>query len=153
MKKKGFTLIELIVSIAIVSILALLISSILSVNFSASNKLYNSDKSHKHAINAMLFIENVVREADEIRPYNGVDKNQCNFIASIWKGNNKRNYRFYVKNNTLYDNISKVGSTNNRLQEVKDIKLVYDKNQTVEIEVISLDGQRYSTFIDLGVRP
>lgn len=146
-KKKAFTLIELVVSIAIISILVLIISSMLTINFKISNKIYQSDRNYKEAVNAVLYIENVVREAEKIEK---LDDNTCNFRAYL-RGSK---YRFIMgDDNKLKVKIEgKNGVATNWIGLVNDIMLNYDGEDEIFLWVEGLDGNIYQTKINIGDR-
>lgn len=146
-KKKAFTLLELIVSLAIISILVFIISSMLTVNFKISNKIYKSDKNYKEAVNAMLYIENVVREAEKIEK---IDDDTCNFRAHL-RGSK---YKFIMeKHNKLKVEIEgKNGTGTNWIALVNDIMLNYDGEDEVFLWIEGLDGEIYQTRIIIGAR-
>ena len=56
MRKKGFTLLELICAIAIGSILIVLINNIVKTNLSISKKAYEDEIEYKNSKNCILYI-------------------------------------------------------------------------------------------------
>ncbi|MGO3018088.1 MAG: PulJ/GspJ family protein [Anaerococcus sp.] len=146
-RKKAFTLLELVVSLAIISILVFIISSMLTVNFKISNKIYKADKNYKEAVNAMLYIENIVREADKIEQ---IDDNTCNFRADL-RGSK---YKFIMgDDNKLKVEIKgKNGTGTNWIGLVNDIMLYYNGQDEVFLWLEGLDGKIYQTRINIGIR-
>lgn len=83
MKKRGFTLIELLCALAISSLLVLLINNIVRTNFLISKKTYDEEIDYKNSTNCILYIENVIRRADEIIDYK--DDNDFKILIKVWK--------------------------------------------------------------------
>lgn len=153
MKKKAFTLIELIVSLAIVSVLVLLINAMMTLNFKSSSKVYQDDFSYKEAMNAVLLIENIVRQAEEIRPNHDIHENYCNFTTKFKNSEGKFvDYVFYVEDQNLKARVNKGKGTDLFFGYVDDIKLKFDGKSGVDILVIGLDGESYKSYIDIGDR-
>ena len=75
MKKRGFTLLELICAIAIASILIFLINNIVKTNLLISKKTYEDEMDYKNSTDCILYIENVMRKTNEIIDY----KDENNF--------------------------------------------------------------------------
>lgn len=152
-KKRAFTLIELVVSMAIISVLALLVSTIFSFAMKSSKEIYEDDFYNKEAVNAMLLIENIVRESEQIRENNDINENFCNFRASFRnKDGELTDYVFFVRDENLMANVIKGNGSVTNFGKVKDISLFYDKKDCIEIEIVSLSGDVYKSLINLGKR-
>ncbi|MDD7306396.1 MAG: type II secretion system protein [Peptoniphilaceae bacterium] len=147
-KKAAFTLLELIVSLAIVSMLVFLISSMIGLNYKISNAIFKDDKSYKESINAMLYVENVVREADKIEI---TDDTTCNFIASL-KGSK---YWFYYDKDSKKLKVKINGSKGegyNWIGTINDMILTYDGDKEVFLWMEAVNGEIYQTRINIGER-
>lgn len=149
--KKAFTLIELIVSLAIISVLVLLISSMLMVNFKATKLAYKSDRSHKEATNTMLYIENVVREADRIEKR---DSEVCNAYFYL----DGSSYCFTINRETekVYAKIKNEGKNSKEgtvlLGKANDLKVSFDGDKYITIYLQGIDEKNYQTKINIGIR-
>lgn len=165
MKKPAFTLIELIVALAIVSLLVAAISMILSLNLSFTNKAYLDEKSYKQASHAALYIEDKVRRAYKIEKN---DLSGDDFTLHISSYNKNRRafeestYKFFLDNKVLYAQVSNLDTSSDkggklRICELEYLRLHYDdrdkKNQYVEIIVEGKSkNSRIETYINLGER-
>ena len=144
MRKKGFTLLELICAIAIGSILIVLINNIVKTNLSISKKAYEDEIDYKNSTNCILYIENVIRKSDKIIDF----KNENNFKLLISEGKNKSTYRFEQNGKKLYVYINNLKSNSQR--EIKipigycsDSKISYDKNDdsfSIDIDFYEKEG-------------
>lgn len=147
-KKKAFTLLELIISIAIVSILVFIISSIIGLNFKVSTKIYKEDKSYKEVINAMAYVENVVRGAEKLEK---IDDPVCNFRAKY----SNSTYHFYLdqKEQKLKVEIDgSKGQGHNLIGSIDDMILTYDGKKEVYLWMRGIDGDELETKINIGAR-
>lgn len=78
MKKRGFTLLELILSLAIASILILTLSLVLGSSLKINKQLFANELTYKDSIQAMAYMENMINKAykiEEVTDFN----NECNF--------------------------------------------------------------------------
>ena len=164
MKKRGFTLIELIVTIAIISLLSIVLTSIFSLNLAQTNKAYIDEKDYKQSLNASMYIENKVRSAYKIEKIEGADN--CNFY--IYIVNNDRDlsvsrYNFISKDlegeKILYARIENLNNYTDRNAKVKigvikDLNLYYDDlYNRVDININQNDpASSINTSINLGER-
>lgn len=162
--KKGFTLIELVVSIAIASLLIGALSMVFSLNVGFLNKEYIDEKEYKNASHAALYIEDKVRRAHRIVK---TDEDNCNFILYISEYKKSRDkfvesaYRFSLeKENVLYAYIYNTEEFSERegkvrICDIDDLYLYYndddEDNKYIEIRVNS-SNTSIKTFINLGRR-
>lgn len=152
MRKKGFTLIELICVLAISSILILLIDNIVKTNLSISKKTYEEELSYKNSTNCILYIENIIRKADKI-----IDvKDEENFKLEINDGDKISTYRFGQEENTLYVYINNINSSSLNEAKIpigfcKSSKISYDKKDkafTIAIDFYEKNkNSKYRTYI------
>lgn len=164
MKKRGFTLIELIASLAIISLLVLVGSQILSLSLDVSRKSYEDELAYKEATYGMLYIENIIRSAYKIE----VDESypDSNFKVYLRKDKNDdvTSHRFCILrakdgNNYLTDNTNNISKSSDkdgdmRISKIETLYLNYDqKDKTVHI-ILNHDSQknRIESFIYLGNR-
>lgn len=68
MKKSGFTLIEVLASLALISLLVLVGSQIFGQSLRISRKSYQDELMHKEAAYAMAYLDNNIRSAYKIEP-------------------------------------------------------------------------------------
>ena len=162
--KKGFTLIELIVSIAIASLLIGALSMVFSLNVGFLNKEYIDEKDYKNASHAALYIEDKIRRAQKIKK---IDGDNCNFILYISAYEQNRHkfvesaYRFSLeKGNVLYayiDNTEEFSEREGKVRicEIDDLYLYYndddEANKYIEMRIDSSTNS-IKTFINLGRR-
>lgn len=165
MKKPAFTLIELIVALAIVSLLVAAISMILSLNLSFTNKAYLDEKSYKQASHAALYIEDKVRRAYKIEK-NDLSGDKFTLYISSYNKNKRAfeesTYKFFLKNKVLYAKVSNLDTSSDkggelRICELEYLSLRYDyrdkKNQYVEMRVGGKSKNSIiETYINLGER-
>lgn len=162
MKKPAFTLIELIVALAIVSLLVAAISMILSLNLSFTNKAYLDEKSYKQASHAALYIEDKVRRAYKIEKNDLSGDKFTLYISSYNKDKRafeESTYKFFLKKKVLYALVSNLDTPSDKGGEVRICELEYlylhhdKKNQYVEIIVEGKSkNSRIETCINLGER-
>lgn len=168
MKKKGFTLIELIVCLAIFSILVLAVGSVLSINLNILNSSYSAEKEYKQANTAMLYVSDKIRKAQKIEEI--ARKDNLNFILYVdgYKVSSGRSeIRFSLEDGktedegykVLYAYIDSEKTSENREGKVriailKDINIKYDKaSQTMDIKINkSSEKSRIETYIKLENR-
>lgn len=167
MKKKGFTLIELVVAIAISSILIAAIGLVLSTNIGISNQAYLSEKSYKQAAYAMTYIEDKINSAYKITEIK--DRDNCNFYLfkedSPYEVKDKGSagpkykkvyskYRFYTKNlddktilliETENEYGDETGIGYNKVADLEDISLHYDRENEI-INILINQTNKFSRF-------
>lgn len=152
MKKRGFTLIELLCALAISSLLVLLINNIVRTNFLISKKTYDEEIDYKNSTNCLLYIENVIRRADEIIDY----KDDNDFKILIKDGKNKSTYRFKQNGKNLYAYINNINSASEKETKVpigycQSSKISYNKGEdsfSIEINFYENEGNsKYKTYI------
>lgn len=154
MNKKGFSLIELIISLAIISFLVLVLSNLFSININALNKSYVEEKEYKEAYTAMAFIDNTIRNSCEIKKE---DHEDSNFTGCILKGkDNVVSFYFYSNDGFLYIHRSDVFKDSsggvNRISECGDVDLFYDEiSKTIKVDLTSKNGKyKFETAIYVG---
>ncbi|MDY3006194.1 prepilin-type N-terminal cleavage/methylation domain-containing protein [Anaerococcus porci] len=152
MKKRGFTLLELILVLFISSILILLINNLIFVNFKLSNRSFHQEMDYKNSTNCMLYIENLIRSSKEIEENNS----KSNFILYVQNEESLSTYRFEQNGNNLYAYIRNTDSRKNREVAVpigicKNSNIVYDKKRQgfdISIDFIEEESTSfYKTFI------
>lgn len=148
-KKKAFTLLELIISLALVSVLVLIISSMLSFNFKVTSQIYKKDYAGKEAANAMVYVENVVREASSIEK---TDDPVCNFIVDL--SGSQYTFSFKEDEKKLRADIKNSGKNPVPvwIGSVDDVIFTYNGEDEVFLRIRSLDGKNYQTRIKLGLK-
>lgn len=165
MKRPAFTLIELIVALAIASLLVAAISMILSLNLSLTNKAYLDEKAYKHASHAALYIEDKVRRAYKIEKNDLSGDKFTLYISSYNKDKRafeESTYKFFLKDKVLYARVSNLDTNSDRGSEVRICELDYlylhyddsdKKNQYVKIIVgDKSENSIIETYINLGER-
>ena len=178
MKKRGFTLIELMASLAIISVLILVVSSLFSISINLSQKSYEDELDYKEYSYACLYVDNIVRSAYKI---DLLDKpnDVTNFIAYIKKpekNKNRTEFSTYVfdfkKINDTYgefvvyindissddrnlDIISQNGKNHSpsKISKCQSAKITYEDGNIIHI-IINEDSQkfRHESKIYLGSR-
>ncbi|MDU2583106.1 MAG: prepilin-type N-terminal cleavage/methylation domain-containing protein [Anaerococcus hydrogenalis] len=152
MRKKGFTLIELICVLAISSILILLINNIVKTNLNISKKTYEEELSYKNSTNCLLYIENIIRNSDDV-----IDiKDENNFKLQITSDDHISTYRFYQDKDVLYVYINNINSESDSERKIpigfcKSSRISYDKKEdsfTIAIEFYEKNKKStYRTYI------
>lgn len=177
MRKKGFTLIESLASLAIASLLIVTAYIIFGLSIKASKNTYANELDYKSSSLGFTYVENVIRRAYKIELTDDKGETNCKFYL-INVSDNKEyisTYRFLTddsqttKKKTLYAeiiNVSNKGDSddsklyvNYRASKVpiakcNDLYLYYDAgNETVKI-IINKDNPRlrYETLINVGKR-
>lgn len=152
--KKGFSLIELIISLAIISFLVLILSNLFSLNINILNKSYQEEKDYKQAYTAMAFIDNTLNMACKIEEAN---HENCNFEGYLMgSGTKLTRFYFYTKDGFLCiyrDDISKDSKgRENRISECGNLNLYYDKNKKIiKIRLTSKNGKhKFTSAIYVG---
>ncbi len=152
MKKRGFTLLELICAIAIASVLIFLINNIVKTNLLISKKTYEDEMDYKNSTDCILYIENVMRKSNEIIDY----KDENNFKILISDGEESSTYRFEQIGKNLYVHINKINSTSKKEIKIpigfcKSSKITYNKGEDsfyIDIDFYEKEGNsRYKTYI------
>lgn len=150
MKRKAFSLLELILSLAIISIIILLINNIIFVNFKLSDESFKNEMEFKESTSCMLYIENVIRKADKIEKTN----NESNFTAYIKDNGSYSSYRFELENNTLYvriNNLSNGGDGESKIPIGKCdyAKIIYDENKGFDVSINFIENGDKSYYKSL----
>lgn len=162
--KKAFSLLELIISLAIISILIVILSSFFKVNFKTLSSSFYREKEYKDACTAMLYIDTNIRRSKKIEAMNN---DQCNFYFYKTKSDenetksDKKKFSeskcyFYQKDGFLRingDNLATgPGGTSNNISRIKDVKLILDEeNKIIRIYLKSSRGNfNFETAIDVG---
>lgn len=145
MKKKAFSLIELIISLAIISFLILVLSNIFSLNINILNKSYQEENEYKEAYTAMAYMDATIRSSHRIVK----EKNQdSNFIGHIVRNSGDDvAYYFFAKDGFLCihgDNLNTTSDGNlNKISECDSVNLFYDEDKKViTIKLVS----KYQTY-------
>ncbi len=138
--KKAFSLLELIISLAIISILVVILSSFFKVNFNILSSSITREAEYKEACTAMLYVDTNIRMSKKIETR---DNEVCNFYfyKTNRDGKDSKCY-FYRDNKFLKINRAKI----------KDIKLVLDEDsKLIRVYIRSLRGNfNFETAIDVG---
>ena len=151
MKRNGFSLLELIICLVIISILIFLINNIILVNFKISDESYKSEMEFKESTSCMLYIENIIRRADKIEKTN----NESNFTAYIKDNKTYSSYRFELENNTLYVRINNLENDGDResktpIGKCQNARIVYKEDEGFDISINFIENEgisSYKTFI------
>lgn len=155
--KKAFSLLELIISLAIISILIVVLSSFFKVNFKILSTSFSREKEYKEACTAMLYMDTNIRRSTKIEAR---DNDQCNFYfyksKSEEENSPKTKCYIYQKDGFLRiygDNLATgPGGTPNNISRVKDVRLILDEeNKIIRIYLKSSRGNfNFETAIDVG---
>lgn len=151
MKRNGFSLLELIICLGIISILIFLINNIILVNFKISDESYKNEMEFKESTSCMLYIENIIRRADKIEKTN----NESNFTAYIKDNKTYSSYRFELENNTLYVRINNLENDGDResktpIGKCQNARIVYKEDEGFDISINFIENEgisSYKTFI------
>lgn len=141
--KKGFSLIELVISLAIISFLVLILSNLFSLNINILNKSYSDEKDYKEAYTAMAYIDTTIRRSHKIEIDNHENSNFTGYIMN--KSGTESSFYFYSKDGFLYikrSNINKDSDgTSNKICECGDLDLSYDPSEEViDMRIKSKNG-------------
>lgn len=145
MKKKAFSLIELIISLAIISFLILVLSNIFSLNINILNKSYQEENEYKEAYTAMAYMDATIRQSHRIVKEESQDSN---FIGHIVRNSGDDvSYYFFAKDGFLYihgDNLNTDSDGRlNIISECNSVNLFYDEDKKViTIKLVS----KYQTY-------
>lgn len=141
--KKGFSLIELVISLAIISFLVLILSNLFSLNINILNKSYSDEKDYKEAYTAMAYIDTTIRRSHKIE----IDNHEnSNFTGYIMVDDKKiSSFYFYTKDGFLYINRSDISKDSdgkaNRICECGDLDLSYDPSEEIiDMRIKSKNG-------------
>lgn len=141
--KKGFSLIELVISLAIISFLVLILSNLFSLNINILNKSYSDEKDYKEAYTAMAYIDTTIRRSHKIE----IDNHEnSNFTGYIMVDDKKiSSFYFYTKDRFLYINRSDISKDSdgkaNRICECGDLDLSYDPSEEIiDMRIKSKNG-------------
>lgn len=141
--KKGFSLIELVISLAIISFLVLILSNLFSLNINILNKSYNDEKEYKEAYTAMAYIDTTIRRSHKIE----IDNHEnSNFTGYIMVDDKKiSSFYFYTKDGYLYIKRSDISKDSNGkaniICECGDLDLSYDPSEEIiDIRLKSKNG-------------
>lgn len=141
--KKGFSLIELVISLAIISFLALILSNLFSLNINILNKSYRDEKEYKEAYTTMAYIDTTIRRSHKIEIDNHENSNFTGYI--MVDGKDISSFYFYSKDGFLYIKRSSVHKdskgTSNKICECGDLDLFYNLNEEIiDIRIKSKNG-------------
>lgn len=141
--KKGFSLIELVISLAIISFLVLILSNLFSLNINILNNSYSDEKDYKEAYTAMAYIDTTIRRSHKIE----IDNHEnSNFTGYIMVDDKKiSSFYFYTKDGFLYINRSDISKDSdgkaNRICECGDLDLSYDPSEEIiDMRIKSKNG-------------
>lgn len=145
MKKKAFSLIELIISLAIISFLILVLSNIFSLNINILNRSYKEENEYKEAYTAIAYIDSTIRRSHKIIKEETRDSNFMGYI--IRKDGSEAIYYFYAEDGFLKINSSNLTNSfdgrSNKISGCKYVKLFYDDGEDViTIKLVS----KYGTY-------
>ena len=140
--KKGFTLIELILSLGILSIIIVLSLNFLIRDVSYYKRVVSSSKNHFYINEAIFFIENEIK-------YNNESIDVLNNTIIIFKKENKNRKRILQQNNKivlitekLYGETYYAEGNNNIIKKISKFLVEKYKN-TIYILIKSEDGEEY----------
>ena len=152
--KKGFSLIELIISLAIISFLVLVLSNLFSFNINTLNRSYEDEKEYKEAYTALAFIDTTIRKSFEIEQK---DHQGSNFTGYMLRDFNEvSSFYFYSQDGFLYIHRSDLskgsGGKANRISECGEVDLYYAENdKTIKVELLSKNGKyKFETAVYVG---
>ena len=152
--KKGFSLIELIISLAIISFLVLVLSNFFSFNINILNKSYKDENEYKEAYTAMAYIDKTIRTSHKIEAKRHFNSNFTGYI--IGDDNPVSSYYFYTSDGFLYIYranalVSSTGASN-RISECGLIDLNYDPtSKIIKVKLTSRKGTyKFETAIYVG---
>ena len=145
MKKKAFSLIELIISLAIISFLILVLSNIFSLNINILNKSYQEENEYKEAYTAVAYMDATIRSSHRIVKAESKDSNFKGHI--IRQDGDDVSYYFYAEDGFLYihgDNLNTDSDGKpNKISECDSVKLFYDEDKNlITIKLVS----KYQTY-------
>ncbi len=145
MKKKAFSLIELIISLAIISFLILVLSNIFSLNINILNRSYKEENEYKEAYTAIAYIDSTIRRSHKIIKEETKDSDFKGYI--IRKDGSEAIYYFFAEDGFLYihsSNLKKDSKGNkNKISGSKSVNLFYDEGKKViTIKLVS----KYGTY-------
>lgn len=152
MKKRAFSLLELIVVLFISSILILIINNLVFFNFKVSEESFKQEMDYKNSTNCMLYIENLIRKSEKIEKTN----KESNFKIYVRNDNGLSWYWFEQIGKNLYVNIKNTKSSSKKEAAIpigycKSSKITYDKEKkgfSVRINFIEKSSSViYKTFI------
>lgn len=152
--KKGFSLIELIISLAIISFLVLILSNLFSFNINTLNRSYEDEKEYKQAYTAMTFIDTTIRYSYKVEKADHCDSNFTAYILRDKK--NISSFYFYHDNGFLLINRSDLSKDSdgkaNRISECGDVRLIYDEvSKTIKVNLTSKNSKyKFETSIYVG---
>ena len=145
MKKKAFSLIELIISLAIISFLILVLSNIFSLNINILNRSYKEENEYKEAYTAIAYIDSTIIRSHKITKEETRDSNFKGYI--IRKDGSEAIYYFFAEDGFLYihsSNLKKDSKGNkNKISGSKSVNLFYDEvKKVITIKLVS----KYGTY-------
>lgn len=145
MNKKAFSLIELIISLAIISFLILVLSNIFSLNINILNRSYKEENEYKEAYTAMAYIDTTIRNSHKIIKEETRDSNFKGYI--IRKDGSEAIYYFFAEDGFLNIHSTKLNKDSKgnkyKISGCKSVNLDYDKNKSViTIKLVS----KYGTY-------
>lgn len=128
--KKGFTLVEVIIYVAIIGVIVSSFISLSLAQTSARNKASSMSEAQANARFIWEFIDRRVKESNKINiPVSGATSSQLFFDSSL----DGEEQSFVFENNNLYFQIAS--------QARQALNNQYIKISSVEFQNISLDGQ------------
>ena len=143
--KKGFSLIELIISLAIVSFLVLLISNLFSLNINILNKSYDDENEYKEAYTSMAYIDTTLRMSHKIEKATNKDSN---FNGYIMSSGEISKYYFYSEGGFLYINRANIKNglegKQNKISSCGPISLYYDENEEIIKIILTSKNGKYN---------
>ncbi|MDD7382834.1 MAG: prepilin-type N-terminal cleavage/methylation domain-containing protein [Peptoniphilaceae bacterium] len=159
MKNKGFTLIELVITIAISSIMFILIQSIMNFYIKTQDSLVNDIQFDKKAKSTFIFIENEIEESLSIEE---TLNKKCNFkirsrnsdgsISSVYyELSGHKLYRRAMEEKNSFTENSYSYRKNILLEGVYDIDFnYYEKNNLVDLKLYKNKNELFHSVIKVG---
>lgn len=156
--KKAFSLIELVLSLLIVSILALVLSNIFSFNLGFLKNTQAKEREYKDLCTSMMYIENTIRGADKIDPSYFESKAYARKnipMGELTEGKDKKVFNFHVENNKLYirrrnEETIRYGLSPNAIANISSLDFSLDAS-LLTIRLVSENGTyELTTMLDLG---
>lgn len=136
--KKAFSLIELILSLAIIAFLVLILSNLFNFNSKFLRKSYKEEREYKDLYTAMLFVDSTLRDSPVI--YEEYFDGGYKYMASSNRKEDKK-YYFAVKNKALYiyRQNEEGGSGPNKISDLASIDFLYEDG-LLSYKLVSLNS-------------
>lgn len=151
--KKGFTLIETTISLAILSILLVTITSMLFSQISLYKHFIKKDKYENYSKEALRFIETQVQDIKNSE----VEIDENKLIVRKENGDINKIYKVTMKNNKskiiieYYKKIKSVKKKVSVIENIEDFKIYRNKN-VIFLSIENKDGEKYDKCIGIRER-